>query len=256
MSEAKRMTAEQQTCLNTDRELWRRVAGDYYSPRLWLVEHNGKDGIGMDVGGHCIVMPIEMWHALAAPVPGSAIEQAYAKGRLDQFVRMKNERPADPIYWDMHEEKAIKEACVSVGAVVEAGSAEGERGITLPIEVGDILVGCANLLDTIKGEWGEAWSEWDQSMRDGITKYLKLIYEQTDDAPLNSHLGERGQEGAKPDVCRICSKPVDTGNSMVIYRLLPKPILREKIGYEHLTCHAPAVEAAATAPTKETHEED
>jgi hypothetical protein len=33
----------------------------------------------------------------------------------------------------------------------------------------------AALYDVIKGEWGESWSEWDQSIRDGITEHLKNI---------------------------------------------------------------------------------
>lgn len=39
-------------------------------------------------------------------------------------------------------------------------------------DLNEVLVGCAQLLDTIKGEWGEAWSEWDQSVRNGITLIL------------------------------------------------------------------------------------
>lgn len=51
------------------------------------------------------------------------------------------------------------------------------------IELAHLLVGCANLLDTIKAEWGESWSEWDQSMRDGITYHLKIIYAAMDAIP-------------------------------------------------------------------------
>ena len=51
----------------------------------------------------------------------------YAQGRLDQFLRMKNERPIDPTYWDMHEERRLREALSeSAGAgsdVLSAGSA-------------------------------------------------------------------------------------------------------------------------------------
>ena len=47
---------------NTDRELWVENPDDYYSPRLFVTEGGG---IGMDVGGHVIVMPIRRWHALA-----------------------------------------------------------------------------------------------------------------------------------------------------------------------------------------------
>jgi hypothetical protein len=33
----------------------------------------------------------------------------FNRGRLYQFLRMRKERPIDPIYWDMHEEKDLRE---------------------------------------------------------------------------------------------------------------------------------------------------
>ena len=53
----------------------------------------------------------------------------------------------------------------------------GELNEKFPIrpehkDLNEVLVGCANLLDTIKAEWGDAWSEWDQSVRNGITRIL------------------------------------------------------------------------------------
>jgi hypothetical protein len=48
---------------NTDRELWRRVKDDYYSPSVHVTE---GDGIGINVGGMVYVMPVEAWHNLAA----------------------------------------------------------------------------------------------------------------------------------------------------------------------------------------------
>ncbi len=47
---------------NTDRELWREREGDYYAASLFVTEGGG---IGMDVGGHCIVKPIRDWFKLA-----------------------------------------------------------------------------------------------------------------------------------------------------------------------------------------------
>ena len=44
---------------NTDKEIWRRVPGDFYSPSL----HVTKDGrIGINVGGHVFVSQVEKWH--------------------------------------------------------------------------------------------------------------------------------------------------------------------------------------------------
>lgn len=47
-----------ESCQNTDKEIWRKVEGDYYSPSI----HVTKDGaIGINVGGHVVVAPIEEW---------------------------------------------------------------------------------------------------------------------------------------------------------------------------------------------------
>lgn len=45
--------------MNTDREIWRRVPGDYYSPSIHVTSGGG---IGMNCGGHVIVAPVEAWH--------------------------------------------------------------------------------------------------------------------------------------------------------------------------------------------------
>jgi hypothetical protein len=55
-------TTLEQACVNTDKELWREKEGDYYSPSLFVTE---RGGIGINVGGYCIVMPIEKWHSIA-----------------------------------------------------------------------------------------------------------------------------------------------------------------------------------------------
>lgn len=45
-------------CENTDRQLWSRN-NNSFSPSI----HVTKEGnIGINVGGHVIVMPVEMWH--------------------------------------------------------------------------------------------------------------------------------------------------------------------------------------------------
>lgn len=49
------------TCENTDKEIWRKKAGDFYSPSIHVTK---AGGVGINVGGHVIVMPVEKWHAL------------------------------------------------------------------------------------------------------------------------------------------------------------------------------------------------
>jgi len=47
---------------NTDREIWREREGDFYADSIHATEGGG---IGIDCGGHVIVMPVRKWHALA-----------------------------------------------------------------------------------------------------------------------------------------------------------------------------------------------
>lgn len=85
---------------NTDRELWREHEGDYYSPSLFVTQGGG---IGINVGGLCIVKPIREWHMQARTVPdtarGAEQEQALAianmwlDGKMNSLVQMV---PGDP----------------------------------------------------------------------------------------------------------------------------------------------------------------
>lgn len=55
------LTSEERCAQNTDRELWRLNPDSYYSPSLHVTAGNN---IGMNVGGHVVVMPIEIWHEI------------------------------------------------------------------------------------------------------------------------------------------------------------------------------------------------
>ena len=46
-----------------------------------------------------------------------------------------------------------------------------------PEDLMDLLCCCAQLIDSVKMEWQAAncWSEWDQSVRDGITLHMRRI---------------------------------------------------------------------------------
>jgi len=46
-------------CINTDREIWRKIKDDYYSPAIFITEFGG---VGINVGGYVLVAPIESWH--------------------------------------------------------------------------------------------------------------------------------------------------------------------------------------------------
>ena len=57
-----RPATEHEASLNTDREIWRSVPGDYYSPSI----HVTKEGaIGINVGGRVFVKDVRDWHSLA-----------------------------------------------------------------------------------------------------------------------------------------------------------------------------------------------
>lgn len=46
---------------NTDREIWRERPGDYYADSIHVTE---TGGIGLNVGGWVMVLPIRTWHKL------------------------------------------------------------------------------------------------------------------------------------------------------------------------------------------------
>ena len=60
------MNGDQKAFANTDRELWREPDttgnGDFYSPSIHVTE---RGGIGINVGGNVIVMPLRLWHEAA-----------------------------------------------------------------------------------------------------------------------------------------------------------------------------------------------
>ena len=64
---------------NTDREIWRKIKDDYYSPSIHITE---RDEVGMNVGGHIIILPIEKWHFLATQV----IEAKMPEEKKGRFV--------------------------------------------------------------------------------------------------------------------------------------------------------------------------
>ena len=75
-----------QPAQNTDREIWRERADDYYTDSIHVTQGGG---IGLDCGGLVIVKPIREWHALAKvdlpkPLPTSvdAPPQDVSEGEL------------------------------------------------------------------------------------------------------------------------------------------------------------------------------
>lgn len=68
---------------NTDRELWRERADDYYTPSI----HVTQDGaIGINVGGSVIVQSLADWHAAARRVEGLEAENAELAKQIREWV--------------------------------------------------------------------------------------------------------------------------------------------------------------------------
>ena len=47
------------------------------------------------------------------------------------------------------------------------------RGAFQVSEVANILTNVCQIIDMVKQEWGDEWSDWDQSVRDEISQWLK-----------------------------------------------------------------------------------
>jgi hypothetical protein len=82
--------------LNTDITLMTTSTGN----RVFAAQ--GREGLGIDVGGACIVLPVERWHALAALAPAPAEPVARPNATEKDINRWKSaicERPEGP--WTM-----------------------------------------------------------------------------------------------------------------------------------------------------------
>ncbi len=58
---------------NTDVEIWRETPDTYYTPSIFVTEGGG---IGINVGGLCIVKPVREWHLLGAAADGHPLSIA------------------------------------------------------------------------------------------------------------------------------------------------------------------------------------
>ena len=53
---------------NTDKEIWRKKPGDFYSPSIHATE---RGDIGIGVGGYVVVLPVERWHEIGKEAVGA-----------------------------------------------------------------------------------------------------------------------------------------------------------------------------------------
>lgn len=89
-----------QVVINTDKELWREIEDDYYSPSIHVTEHGG---IGINVGGCVAVKPVREWHKLAFPYGTPDLSNNF-RPKWDGTERRKivvtQPAPADDADWD------------------------------------------------------------------------------------------------------------------------------------------------------------
>lgn len=78
-----------QPVLNTDRELWREIVGDYYSPSIHVTHYGG---IGINLGGMVYVKPLSEWHKLAKRADHDAeVRKALADEMEKAIYRFEND---------------------------------------------------------------------------------------------------------------------------------------------------------------------
>ena len=71
---------------NTDKELWREVVGDFYSPSLHVTQQ-GK--IGINVGGDVRVMTLREWHSLYKE--NEKLEARYKIFTRQEHIKLRKE---------------------------------------------------------------------------------------------------------------------------------------------------------------------
>lgn len=79
---------DDQACENTDREIWCERPGDAYSDRVFVTKGGG---IGMNVGGNCIVKPIRDWFMLAAGATN--VKRPATIAELESILNSEEDRP-------------------------------------------------------------------------------------------------------------------------------------------------------------------
>ena len=57
-----KLLGENHSVVNEDKEIWRKIKSDYYSPSIFVTK---RGWIGINVGGYVFEKPIENWHRMA-----------------------------------------------------------------------------------------------------------------------------------------------------------------------------------------------
>lgn len=163
---------ERAASMNTDRTIWREVAGDYYSPSIHVT---AGGGIGINVGGTVIVKTLAEWHSLAGgghtdprspPMPSGPTTRAAEARRLSEA--------ASPGPWFVGNLDFIVETDgnVEIGQV-ECLMSEWRHNAVLFAAARTLLPALATDVTTLAERLAEAEAGWDE------LRQMKLAFEQT-----------------------------------------------------------------------------
>lgn len=105
-------------CINTDRELFRQIEGDYYSPSVSVTE---RGGIQMHFGGLVVGKSIEEWHSLVSKCQSCGGSMFYGPDSIEQHSETCPTNPQqieERLRMATKKPRALKEP-VAVFSVVE-----------------------------------------------------------------------------------------------------------------------------------------
>ena len=96
---------ERRACANTDKEIWRKIPDDYYSPSI----HVTKDGaVGINVGGRVIVASVEKWFdSLLAALEPKPKFPSVSMGDIQDILQIGHIMFSDESHMKMSREQVI-----------------------------------------------------------------------------------------------------------------------------------------------------
>lgn len=97
---------------NTDKEIWREIADDYYAPSIFVTAQNS---IGIKVGGYVYIKTVEEWHKQADRIEEleSLLEDCYKIQKMQAEEVYKGNAKIEEM------EKIIREGIQAFGAIQE-----------------------------------------------------------------------------------------------------------------------------------------
>lgn len=69
---------------NTDKEIWRRVPGDVYTPSIHVTS---RGDIGIQVGGKVIILPVEAWFTAATKYHEGLNIERRTRGKMPKRIQ-------------------------------------------------------------------------------------------------------------------------------------------------------------------------